>query len=139
MKKTTLLRVACVLAIANVGITVADQGADVSQNHDGWFRYARLGTVAIPCVPDELRFSCSNKSPRRSLYVLDAKCFVGAGDDPDVVSLDNLRGEVNPETTEVVPVPCGAGPVFCTARVYPRTDARCALTSRTGGLNAELR
>jgi hypothetical protein len=134
MKRTTHIGIVCALAIASVSIAVADD--DVRARH------AQLATVAIPCVPvDGLRFSCSNKSSHRPLKVVDAKCIVGAGDDPDVQKLFEFRSEVAPETTEVEFVFCPEVPVptFCTARVYPRQNARCALTSPTGGLNAELK
>ena len=140
MKRTTYFGVICTLVITSISITaVGDNITDVYLDYGVQSGYARLGTAAIPCVPEELRFSCSNKSPHRSLEVIDIKCFVGAGDDPKVLPLDNFHSEVAPETTEVVPVSCDAGPVFCTARVHPRRNARCALTSRTRGLNAELR
>jgi hypothetical protein len=98
--------------------------------------------VAIPCTPvDVLRFSCSNSSSRRSLEVVDAKCIIGAGDNPEVQAVLEFRTEVAPETTEVAFVFCPdqPAPAFCTARVFPRQNARCALTSPTGGLNAELK
>jgi hypothetical protein len=90
---------------------------------------------------DGLRFSCSNKSSRRPLEVVDAKCIIGAGDAPEVQTLFEFRSEVAPETTEVEFVFCPDVPVpaFCTARVFPRQNARCALTSPAGGLNAELK
>lgn len=142
MKKTILFSAVCTLAIANVDITVADDHSNsYYHDHDVRSGHSHLGTVAIPCIRDEMRFSCSNKSPRRSLDVVDATCFVGAGENPEVLSLDNFRSEVAPETTEVVPINCGEGPVrpvFCTAWVSPRKEARCALTW-TGGLNAELK
>ena len=143
MKRTTHIGIVCALAIASVGIAVADDDAnDVYREDDVRARHAHLATVAIQCTPvDGLRFSCSNKSSRRSLKVVDAKCIVGAGDDPEVQTLFELRSEVAPETTEVEFVFCPNVPVpaFCTARVYPRQNARCALTSPTGGLNAELK
>jgi len=139
MKRTTLIIVVCAMAIASVGTAVADDDAN-----DVRFRPASLATVAIPCSPlgPSLRFSCSNKSSRRSLEVLDAKCIVGAGDDPEVQTLFESGGvEVAPETTEVNVVSCPEQPVpvFCSARLYPRANARCALTSPAGGLNAELK
>ena len=139
MKRTTHIGTVCALAIASVGIAVAN---DVYRDDDVRARHGHLATVAIPCTPvDGLRFSCSNKSSRRSLKVVDAKCIVGAGDDPDVQTLFESRSEVAPETTEVEFVMCRDVPVpaFCTARVYPRVNARCALTSPGGGLNAELK
>ena len=144
MKRTTLISVVCALAFASLGTAVADDDAKgIDRGNDFRFRPARLATVAIPCSPlgPSLRFSCSNKSSRRSLEVFDAKCFVGAGDDPNVQTLFESRSEVAPETTvvEVVSCPENPVPVFCTARVYPRADARCALTSPMGGLNAELK
>jgi hypothetical protein len=73
--------------------------------------------------------------------IVDAKCIIGAGDNPEVQALFQFNGEVAPETTEVEFVFCSDAPVpaFCTARVFPRQNARCALTSPTGGLNAELK
>ena len=143
MKRTTHVGIVFALAIASVGIAVADQDAnDVYRDEDVRSRHAHLATVAIPCNQvDGLRFSCSNKSSHRSLHVVDAKCIVGAGDEPDVQTLFESRSEVAPETTEVELVSCPEVPVpaFCTARVYPRQNARCALTSPTGGLNAELK
>lgn len=143
MKRTTHVGIVFALAIASVGIAVADQDAnDVYRNEDVRSRHAHLATVAIPCIPvDGLRFSCSNKSSRRSLHVVDAKCIVGAGHDSKVQTQFESRIEVAPETTEVEFVFCPDVPVpaFCTARVYPRQNARCALTSPTGGLNAELK
>lgn len=131
MKKNAHIGIGCALAIASVGIVVAD--ADVKE---------RLATVAIPCTPvDGLRFSCSNKSSSRPLQVVDAKCIIGAGDNPEVQTLFEFSSEVAPETTEVEFVFCPDVPVpaFCTASVSPRKNARCALTSPTGGLNAELK
>jgi hypothetical protein len=149
MKRTTLISVVCALAIACVSTAVADDDAKgIDRDNDFRFRPARLATVAIPCSPPGseppagLRFSCSNKSSSRSLEVVDAKCFVGAGDDPEVQTLFESGGvEVAPETTEVAFVSCPEepAPAFCTARVYPRANARCALTSPLGGLNAELK
>ncbi len=143
MKKTTHIGIVCALAIASVDIAVADDNAnEVDRDGDALSRHARLATVAIPCTPvDGLRFSCSNKSSRRPLEVVDAKCIIGAGDDPEVQTLFEFRSEVAPETTEVEFVFCPDVPVpaFCTARVFPRQNARCALTSPTGGLNAELK
>lgn len=142
MKRATHIGIVCALTIASVGIAVADDDANgADRDNDVRSRYARLATVAIPCIPDGLRFSCSNKSSHRSLEVVDAKCIVGAGDDPAVQTLFEFRSEVAPETTEVEFVFCPDVPVpaFCTARVYPRENARCALTSPTGGLNAELK
>ena len=141
MKRTTYFGVVCILAIASVGIIVAGGNAHGGdRDHAFRSRHAHLATVAIPCIQPGLRFSCSNKSPRRSLKVADVRCIVGAGDDPEVQALD-FRREVAPETTEVESVFCPdePAPVFCTARVYPRRNARCALTSPTGGLNAELK
>ena len=88
-----------------------------------------------------MRFSCSNKSSSRPLKVVDVKCIVGAGDNTDVQSLFEFHSEVAPETTEVELVFCPDVPIpaFCTARVFPRQNARCALTSPTGGLDAELK
>jgi hypothetical protein len=142
MKRTTNVGLVCALVIASVGIAFAHEDADgVDRDNAVRSRHARLATVAIPCIPDGLRFSCSNKSSRRSLEVVDAKCIVGAGDDPEVRPLFDFRTEVAPETTEVAFVFCPDQPVpaFCTARVHPRQNARCALTSPTGGLNAELK
>ena len=145
MKRTTLISVVCALAIASVGTAVADDDTKgIDRDNDFRFRPARLATVAIPCSPsgDSLRFSCSNKSSSRWLEVVDAECFVGAGDNPKVQTLFESGGvEMAPETTEVVVVSCPGDPVpaFCTARVYPRANARCALTSPAGGLNAELK
>jgi hypothetical protein len=144
MKRTTHVGIVFALAIASVGIAVADDDAnDVYRDDNVRSRHAHLATVAIPCVPgDGLRFSCSNKSSRRSLQVVDAKCIVGAGDDSKVQTLFEFRSEVAPETTAVEFVFCPDAvpvPAFCTARVYPRQNARCALTSPTGGLNAELK
>jgi hypothetical protein len=145
MKRTTLISVVCALAIACVGIAVADDDAKgIDRDNDFRFRPARLATVAIPCSPlgPSLRFSCSNKSSKRSLEVVDAKCFVGAGDNTEMQTLFESGGvEVAPETTEVEVVICPEepAPAFCTARVYPRANARCALTSPAGGLNAELK
>ena len=143
MKKTTHIGIVCALAIASVDIAVADDNAnEVDRDGDALSRHARLATVAIPCTPvDGLRFSCSNKSSRRPLEVVDAKCIIGAGDDPEVQTLFEFRSEVAPETTEVEFVFCPdvQVPAFCTARVFPRQNARCALTSPTGGLNAELK
>jgi hypothetical protein len=139
MKTTTHVGIVCALAIASVGMAVAN---DVYSGNDVLASHARLATVAIPCNPvDGLRFSCSNKSSRRSLEVVDAKCIVGAGDAPEVQTLFEFSSEVAPETTQVEFVFCPdvPVPVFCTARVYPRQNARCALTSPTGGLNAELK
>ena len=138
MKRTIHIGIVCALAIASVGIAVAN---DVYRDDDVRTSRAHLATVAIPCIVDALRFSCSNKSSRRSLEVVDAKCIVGAGDNPEVQTLFESRSEVAPETTEVEVVSCPGVPVpvFCTARVYPRQNARCALTSPTGGLNAELK
>lgn len=135
------------LVFTGIGIAGADGGNGNDRRSDFESRHARLATVAIPCVADGLRFSCSNKSSRRPLLVLDAKCIVGAGDDPEVQSLFGDGGEVAPEieiapeTTEVAFVFCSDVPVpaFCTARVFPRQNARCALTSPAGGLNAELK
>jgi len=145
MKRATYVGIVCALTIASVGIAVAD-GAHRDNDVRYKYKHARLATVAIPCIPDGLRFSCSNKSSHRSLQVVDAKCIVGAGDVPEVQTLfESLesRGEVEvaPETTEVEVVTCPDVPVpaFCTARVYPRQNARCALTSPMGGLNAELK
>ena len=142
MKRTTQVGVVCALTIASVAIAVADdEGKGIYRDNDVPPRHAHLATVAIPCIPDGLRFSCSNKSSRRSLEVVDAKCIVGAGDDPEVQMLFEFRSKVAPETTEVEFVFCPdqPAPAFCTARVYPRQNARCALTSPTGGLNAELK
>jgi hypothetical protein len=143
MNKTTHIGIVCALAIAGVGIAVADDDAkEVDRDDDASSRHTRLATVAIPCTPvDGLRFSCSNKSSHRRLEVVDAKCIIGAGDDPEVQTLFEFRSEVAPETTEVEFVFCPDVPVpaFCTARVFPRQNARCALTSPTGGLNAELK
>jgi len=103
MKRTTHIGIVCALAIASVGIAVADDDANDVYREDGVrARHGHLATVAIPCTPvDGLRFSCSNKSSRRSLKVVDAKCIVGAGDDPEVQTLFEFRSEVAPETTEV--------------------------------------
>jgi len=143
MKRTTHISIVCALAIASAGIAVADDDAnDVYLDDNVRARNAHLATVAIPCAPvDGLRFSCSNKSSRRPLKVIDAKCIIGAGDDPEVQKLFEFKSEVAPETTEVEFVFCPDVPVptFCTARVYPRQNARCALTSPAGGLNAELK
>ena len=143
MKKINEIGMLCALAIASVGIVVADEDAnDVGRDGDARFGHARLATVAIPCAPvDGLRFSCSNKSSSRPLKVVDAKCIIGAGDNPEVQTLFQYRSEVAPETTEVEFVFCPDVPVpaFCTASVSPRQNARCALTSPAGGLNAELK
>jgi hypothetical protein len=143
MKRTTYFGVVFTLAIASVGITAADDSDNgVDRYNDVRSRYARVASVAIPCIPDGLRFSCSNKSSRRSLEVVDAKCIIGAGDDPEVQTPFELPIEVAPETTEVAFVFCPDDmpvPAFCTARVSSRQNARCALTSPTGGLNAELK
>ena len=139
MKRTTYVGLVCALTIVGVGTAVADDDDKrMDRDKDGWSRYARLATVAIPCVSDGLRFSCSNRSSRRSLEVVDAKCIVGAGDDPEVQKLFESRSEVAPETTEVEFVFCPDVPVpaFCTARVFPRANARSALTSPTAGLKA---
>jgi hypothetical protein len=143
MKRSTHLGVVCAVAIVSVGTAVADDDANHAYR-DNDFRsgHAPLATVAIPCVPEDgLRFSCSNRSSRRSLEVVDAKCIIGAGDDPEVQAVFEFRTEVAPETTEVAFVICPGLPVpaFCTAQVFPRQNARCALTSPTGGLNAELK
>ena len=142
MKRTTHVGMICAVAIASVCTALADDDANgVYRGNDVRSRHAHLATVAIPCIPDGLRFSCSNRSSRRSLQVVDAKCIVGAGADPDVQAVFEFRTEVAPETTEVAFVFCPdeAAPAFCTARVFPRQNARCALTSPTGGLNAELK
>lgn len=142
MKKLIQAGVVCALTFASIGIAVADDDENGDyRDRDSGFRHARLATVAIPCVADGLRFSCSNKSSRSSLQVVDAKCIIGAGDDPEVQMPFEYRTEVTPETTEVRFVFCPDTPVpaFCTARVYPRQNARCALTSPAGGLNAELK
>jgi len=142
MKRTTHVGVICAVAIASVCTAVADDDADgVYHDMDIRSRHARLATVAIPCIPDGLRFSCSNKSSRRPLEVVDAKCIVGAGDNPEVQAVFEFRTKVAPETTEVALVFCPdePTPAFCTARVFPRQNARCALTSPMGGLNAELK
>lgn len=142
MIRTTHIGVVCVLAIASLGIAVAGDHTDLGdRDSNARSRHTRLATVAIPCVPDGLRFSCSNKSSRRSLEVVDVKCIIGAGDSPEVQRLFEVVSEVAPETTEVEVVSCPGIPVpaFCTARVYPRQNARCALTSPAGGLNAELK
>lgn len=142
MKRTTHVGVVCALAIASVCTAVADDDVHgVYRDNDVRSRHALLATVAIPCIPDGLRFSCSNRSSRRSLEVVDAKCMVGAGDDPEVQAVFEFRSEVAPETTEVAFVFCPdqPTPAFCTARVFPRQNARCALTSPMGGLNAELK
>jgi hypothetical protein len=141
MKTRTHLSVACAVAIVSVGAAVADDDSNQGyRDHDVRSRRTPLATVAIPCVPDGLRFSCSNRSSRRSLEVVDAKCIIGAGADPEVQEVFEFRIEVAPETTEVAFVSCPDVPVpaFCTAQVFPRQNARCALTSPTGGLNAEL-
>ena len=143
MKRTTHVGVVCAVAIASICIALADDDANGGDHRDNDVRsrYARLATVAIPCIPDGLRFSCSNRSSRRTLDVVDAKCIIGAGDEPEVQAVFESRTEVAPETTEVAFVFCPDEPVpaFCTARVFPRRNARCALTSPTGGLNAELK
>jgi len=143
MKKTTHIGIVCALAIASVGIAVAnDDINEVDRGGNARSRHALLASVAIPCAPgDGLRFSCSNKSSRRPLEVVDAKCIIGAGDEPEVQTLFESRSEVAPETTEVEFVFCPDVPVpaFCTARVFPRQNARCTLTSPAGGLNAELK
>lgn len=142
MIRTTHIGVVCVLAIASLGIAVAGDHTDLGdRDSHARSKHARLATVAIPCVPDGLRFSCSNKSSRRSLEVADVKCIIGAGDSPEVQRLFEGVSEVAPETTEVQVVSCYGIPVpaFCTARVHPRHNARCALTSPAGGLNAELK
>ena len=143
MKRTTHVGIVFALAISIVSIAVADDDAnDVNRDDGARSRGAHLATVAIPCVPvDGLRFSCSNKSSHRPLQVVDAKCIIGAGDNPKVQTLFEFSSEVAPETTAVEFVFCPDVPVpaFCTARVYPRQNARCALTSPTGGLNAELK
>jgi len=139
---STHIGVVCVLAIASLGIAVAGEHTDLGdRDSNARSRHTHLATVAIPCVPDGLRFSCSNKSSRRSLEVVDVKCIIGAGDSPEVQRLFEVVSEVAPETTEVEFVSCPGIPVpaFCTARVYPRHNARCALTSPAGGLNAELK
>lgn len=140
---TTHIGVVCLLAIANLGIAVAGDHSDFGDHDsDVRSRHTSMATVAIPCAPDVgLRFSCSNKSSRRSLEVVDVKCIIGAGDTPDVRRLFEFVSEVAPETTEVEVVSCPGTPVptFCTARVYPRQNARCALTSPADGLNAELK
>ncbi len=142
MKRTTHVSMVCAVAIVSVCTALADNDANgVDRDNDVRSRHARIASVAIPCVPDGLRFSCSNRSPHRSLEVIDAKCIIGAGDDPEVQAVFEFRTEVAPETTEVAFVFCPdeTVPAFCTARVFPRWNARCALTSPTGGLNAELR
>ena len=142
MKRTTHVGVVCAVAIASVCTALADDDADVVyRDNDVRSRHARLATVAIPCIPDGLRFSCSNRSSHRSLEVVDAKCIIGAGDDPEVQAVFEFRTEVAPETTEVAFVFCPdePAPAFCTAQVFPRRNARCALTSPAGGLNAELK
>jgi hypothetical protein len=143
MKRSTQLGVVCAVAMLSVGTAVADDDANHAyRNHDVRSRDAPLATVAIPCIPEDgLRFSCSNRSSRRSLEVVDAKCIIGAGADPEVQEIFEFRTEVAPETTEVAFVFCPDVPVpaFCTAQVFPRQNARCALTSPTGGLNAELK
>ena len=142
MKRTTYISVVCMLAIASLSIAVAgDDTYFGDRDNDVKSRHMRLATVAIPCIPDGLRFSCSNKSSRRSLEVVDVKCIIGAGDNPEVQKLFEGVSEVAPETTQVEAVFCPDIPVpaFCTAWVYPRQNARCALTSPMGGLNAELK
>ena len=142
MKRITHIGLVCVLAIASLGIAVAgDRTYHDDRDRNVRSKHMRLATVAIPCVPDGLRFSCSNKSSRRSLEVVGVKCIIGAGDSPEVQPLFESVSEVAPETTEVEVVYCPDIPVpaFCTAWVYPRQNARCALTSPAGGLNAELK
>jgi hypothetical protein len=132
----------CALIIAVGGVAVADDDAKDDNRHDAArSRHARLATAAIPCIADGLRFSCSNKSSHRPLEVVDAQCIIGAGEDPEVQLVFEDRIKVAPETTEVAFVFCPEQPVpaFCTARVHPRQNARCALTSPAGGLNAELK
>ena len=142
MRRCTQIGVVFAVVFASVGTAVAGDDADDSyRDKDVRFRHPPLATVAIPCIPDGLRFSCSNRSSHRSLEVIDAKCIIGAGDDPEVQEVFESRIEVAPETTEVAVVFCPDVPVpaFCTARVFPRQEARCALTSPAGGLNAELK
>ena len=132
----------CILVFASIGVATANDGTGNDRLNDRETSHARLATVAIPCIPEGLRFSCSNKSSRKSLLVLDAKCIIGAGDNPEVQELfEHSAHKVAPETTEVAVVFCPDVPVpaFCTARVFPRQNARCALTSPAGGLNAELK
>ena len=144
MIRTTHIGVVSVLAIASLGIAVAGEHSDFG-DHDSnvWSKHTRMATVAIPCAPADvgLRFSCSNKSSRGPLEVVDVKCIIGAGDTPEVQRLFEFVSEVAPETTvvEVVSCPDIPVPTFCTARVFPRQNARCALTSPAGGLNAELK
>lgn len=143
MKRTVHVGVMCFGLVAIVWVGSAAAGDDESADRDGDVRFRRApsATVAIPCIPDGLRFSCSNRSSHRSLQVVDAKCIIGAGEDPEVQPVFEFRTEVAPETTEVAVVSCPDVPVpaFCTAQVFPRHHARCALTSPAGGLNAELR
>lgn len=143
IKTTTQIAMICVLAIAIISTATADD-KDREHDRDGNTRadHARMATAAIPCTPvDGLRFSCSNKSAHRPLRIVNAKCIIGAGDNPEVQTLFEFTKEVAPMTTQVEFVFCPGVPVpaFCTAQVYPRKNARCALTSPAGGLNAELK
>lgn len=142
MRTIAYAGVTLALIIASAGIAVAADDADgLDRANDARSRQPSLATVAIPCVAEGLRFSCSNKSSRRSLKVEDARCIIGAGENPEVQALFEFGNEVAPGTTQVEFVFCPAQPVpaFCTARVHPRQNARCALTSPAGGLNAELK
>ena len=142
MKRVIRIIELCMFMFASIGIATADDGAGNDHRNDLKASHARLATVAIPCIPEGLRFSCSNKSSRKPLLVLDAKCIIGAGDNPEVHEMfEEVVQKVAPETTEVAIVSCPDVPVpaFCTARVVPRQNARCALTSPAGGLNAELK
>ena len=140
MKITISFVLVLALSVAGTAVAKDKDSGDSSRNNIS--KNKHMATSAIPCTPEVgLRFSCSNKSADETLQVVDAKCIIGAGENPEVQVLTAFNDGVAPETSEVAVVSCPdvAVPTFCTAQVSSRKNARCVVTSPAGGLNSELR